>query len=157
MRYAKIDRCEIVNGKHVGVSVFVQGCTKKCKGCFNSSAWDFNGGEEWTNDTEEYVLNLCSNDYIKRLSVLGGEPMHPTNADCVIHLMKRFKESYPNKEIWMWTGYDFKDIPNKTVLDYADYIVDGEFKEELKDLTLEFRGSSNQKIWRKENMVWVCQ
>ena len=146
MRYAKIDSCEITNGKHVGLSLYVQGCDFHCKGCFNQSTWDFNGGREWTRNTEAYLLNLCSRDYIKRLSVLGGEPMHPLNADVVIDIMKKFKVLYPEKEIWMWTGYIYENIPNKDVLLYADYIIDGQFDINQKDLTLEFRGSRNQRL-----------
>lgn len=158
MRYAKIDSCEITNGKHVGVSLYVQGCEFHCKGCFNSSTWDFNNGREWDGTTENYVLDLCSKHYIKRLSCLGGEPMHPANADSVINLMKRFKELYPDKKVWMWTGYKFEDIPNKDVLNYADFIIDGLFKEKLKDLSLEFRGSSNQRVWEKgTDGIWVLK
>lgn len=154
MRYAKIDSCEITNGKHVGLSLYVQGCDFHCNGCFNSSTWDFNGGREWTEETENYVLELCGKPYILRLSALGGEPMHPLNANDVIHLMKGFKELYPDKEIWMWTGYLFENIPNKEVLEYADYIIDGQFKKNQKDLTLEFRGSKNQRMWKKVNGEW---
>ena len=155
MRYAKIDSCEITNGKHVGVSLYVQGCEFHCKGCFNPSTWDFNGGNKWTNKSEKYVLYLCGKPYIQRLSVLGGEPMHPLNAKKVIQLMKKFKKKYPDKELWCWTGYVFDKIPNKEILQYADYIIDGQFKECLKDITLAFRGSSNQCIWRKINGEWT--
>lgn len=153
-RYADIDKCEIVNGKYVGVSVYFQGCEFHCEGCFNPSTWDFNDGDEWNEDVQNKVLELCEKEYVHRLSILGGEPAHPLNNKAVVDLMKAFKEKFPEKKIWMWTGYLFENIPNKELLEYADFIVDGQFKINKKDLRLKFRGSSNQRIWKKQNGEW---
>ena len=153
-RYADIDKCEIVNGKYVGVSVYFQGCEFHCEGCFNPSTWNFNDGDEWNEDVQNKVLELCDREYIHRLSILGGEPAHPLNNETVVNLMKAFKERFPKKKIWMWTGYLFENIPNKELLQYADYIVDGQFQLDKKDLRLKFRGSSNQRIWEKRNGEW---
>ena len=137
-RYADIDKCEIVNGKYVGVSVYFQGCEFHCEGCFNPSTWNFNDGDEWNENVQNKVL----------------EPAHPLNNETVVSLMKAFKERFPEKKIWMWTGYLFENIPNKELLKYADYIVDGQFQLDKKDLRLKFRGSSNQRIWEKRNGEW---
>ena len=157
MRYAQITPFEICNGKGAGVSLFVQGCRFCCKGCFNSEAWDFNGGKEWTQETEDKFFELIDTPYIKRVAILGGEPLHPLNIDTVINIAKKTKEIYPNKQVYIWTGFLFDNIINKDILKYADVIIDGKYVDELKDLTLKWRGSSNQKIWEKDsNGRWCC-
>ena len=149
MRFASMRSMDISNGDGVGVALFVQGCEGFCKGCFNSETWDFNCGKEWTEETENKLMGLCSKPYITRLSMLGGEPLHPRNIETVIHIAKRFKSLYPDKKLYIWTGYLFNNICNKEILNYADVIIDGKYVEELRDLTLKWRGSSNQKIYRK--------
>ena len=147
MRYNTIRKMDISNGPGVRVSIFMQGCHFHCKGCFNEETWDFNGGEEFTDETINRVLELASADYIVGLSILGGEPMNPKNIDGTTRLAKAFKEKYPNKTLWSWSGYLFdKDLKDKEVMKYIDVLVDGTFKIDLFDPTLKWKGSSNQRV-----------
>ncbi len=147
MRYNTIRKMDISNGPGVRVSIFMQGCTFNCKNCFNPETHDFKAGKEFTDETINKVLDLCSNDYIVGLSILGGEPMHPKNIDGTLKLAKVFKEKYPDKNLWVWTGFLFdRDLKDKEVLKYIDVLVDGQFVDELHDFTLEWRGSSNQRV-----------
>lgn len=147
MRYNKIRKMDISNGPGVRVSVFMQGCSFHCKNCFNPETWDFEGGKEFTDETIEKVLELCSKEHVKGLSILGGEPMHPKNIDATTKLAKAFKEKYPNKNLWVWSGFEFdKDLKGKEVLNYIDVLIDGVYKDELHDPTLKWRGSSNQRV-----------
>ena len=147
MRYNLIRKMDISDGPGVRVSIFMQGCEFHCKNCFNPETWNFDGGQEFTDDTINEVLELSTPDYIKGLSILGGEPMHPTNIDGTLRLAKAFKEKYPNKTIWSWTGFLFdKDLKDKEVMKYIDVLVDGQYKDELHDFTLKWRGSSNQRV-----------
>ena len=147
MRYNTIRKMDISNGPGVRVSIFMQGCHFHCKGCFNEETWDFNGGEEFTDDTINRVLELSSADYIVGLSVLGGEPMHPNNIDGTPKLVKAFREKYPDKSIWIWSGFLFdKGLKDKEVLNYIDVLVDGTFKIDLFDPKLKWKGSSNQRV-----------
>lgn len=147
MRYNLIRKMDISNGPGVRVSVFMQGCSFHCKNCFNPETWDFEGGKEFTNETIEKVLELCSKEHVKGLSILGGEPMHPKNIDATTKLAKAFKEKYPNKNLWVWSGFEFdKDLKGKEVLNYIDVLIDGVYKDELHDPTLKWRGSSNQRV-----------
>ena len=147
MRYNLIRKMDISNGPGVRVSIFMQGCAFHCKNCFNPETWDFNGGKEFNDSTINEVLDLCKEDYIKGLSILGGEPMHPNNIEGTTKLAKAFKERYPNKTLWVWSGFLFdKDLKDKEVLKYVDTLVDGQYKDELHDFTLKWRGSSNQRV-----------
>ena len=146
MRYNKIRKMDISNGPGVRVSIFMQGCTFKCKNCFNPETHDFNGGEEFTDETIEKVLGLCDHEYIKGLSILGGEPMHPKNIDGTLKLAKAFKEKFPEKNIWSWTGFKFEDIKSKENIKYIDVLVDGQYVDELHDPNLKWKGSSNQRV-----------
>ena len=147
MRYNLIRKMDISNGPGVRVSIFMQGCAFHCKNCFNPETWDFNGGKEFTDDTIKEVLDLCQADYIKGLSILGGEPMHPNNIAGTTKLAKAFKERYPDKTLWVWSGFLFdRDLKDKEVLKYVDTLVDGQFVDELHDFTLKWRGSSNQRV-----------
>lgn len=147
MRYSKIRKMDISNGPGVRVSIFMQGCTFHCKNCFNSETWDFEGGKEFTDDTVEEILNLCGQSHIKGLSILGGEPMHPNNAEGTAKLAKAFKEKYPDKTVWMWSGFSFdKDLKDKEALKYVDVLVDGTYNNDLHDPTLKWKGSSNQRV-----------
>ena len=146
MRYNTIKQLDIANGKGCRVSLFVQGCSFNCPGCFNGAAKDFDGGKEFNNDTVSNLLELLKPEYISGLSILGGEPLHPRNRDEVIKLTKKFKEVYPTKTVWLWTGYLFEDIKDLLCESEIDVIVDGQFVEELKDLRLKYRGSSNQRV-----------
>ena len=147
MRYNLIRKMDISNGPGVRVSVFMQGCSFHCKNCFNSETWDFEGGKEFNDETIEKILNLCGQNYIEGLSILGGEPMHPTNIEGTTKLAKAFKEKYPNKSIWVWSGFLYdRDLKDKEVLKYIDVLVDGQYVDELHDPTLKWRGSSNQRV-----------
>lgn len=156
MNYADIKKIDVANGEGVRVSVFVSGCNHHCKGCFNQCAWDFNYGKKFTEKEEQQIIDYMNHDYISGLSLLGGEPLEPKNQEGLLPLVKKVKEKFPNKNIWCYTGFDFeKDIVEKMaknnettreLLKYIDIIVDGKFEEDKKDLKLQFRGSSNQKI-----------
>lgn len=148
MRYAKIVNEEISNGTGVGVSIFFQGCHFHCKNCFNPETWDYKGGNEWTEKTDDALRELISKPYIKRVSLLGGEPMDQSH---YVFAISYFVHAYRDDiKIWLYTGYTFEDIlnnPEKTLdISGVDVMVDGQFIEELKDLSLPFRGSSNQRI-----------
>lgn len=145
-KFNKIRKMDIANGPGVRVSIFMQGCPFHCKGCFNKETWDFNEGQDFTNNEIAEIINLAKDDYIKGLSILGGEPLHPNTIEATKELAKAFKEKYPNKTIWLWTGYLFENIPNKEALNYIDVLIDGQFKEELHDPRLKWRGSSNQRV-----------
>lgn len=156
MNYADIKKIDVANGEGVRVSVFVSGCNHHCKGCFNQCAWDFNYGKEFSEKEEQQIIDYMNHDYISGLSLLGGEPLEPRNQEGLLPLVKKVKEKFPNKNIWCYTGFDFeKDVvgrmakDNETtreLLKYIDVIVDGKFEEDKRDLKLQFRGSSNQKI-----------
>lgn len=151
MRYNKIRKMDISDGEGIRVSLFVQGCEFHCKGCFNPNTWDFEGGKEFTTETLNTLLDLCDNEIIQGLSILGGEPMHPANRETVIDIMRAFKFRFPNKNIWMWTGYTLEKLLSendediKSMLIYLDYLVDGQFVEEKKNLNLKWAGSENQR------------
>ena len=145
MRYNKIRKMDISNGPGVRVSIFMQGCSFNCKNCFNKETHDFCGGKEFDDSTIERVLELCDNENIEGLSILGGEPMHPTNIEGTTKLAKAFKEKYPNKTVWSWSGYTFdNDLKDKEVIKYLDVLVDGQYKDDLSNPTLTWRGSENQ-------------
>ena len=156
MNYAEIKNCDIANGPGVRVSLFVSGCTHRCKGCFNEVAWDFNYGQPFTQDTIDEILKMLSPDYVKGITLLGGEPFEPENQPAILDLLRQVKKQYPEKTVWAFSGYLFdKDILSgrlgpweitKEYLSYVDVLVDGPFVESKKDLNLRFRGSSNQRI-----------
>lgn len=147
MRYNKIRKMDISNGPGVRVSIFMQGCTFKCKNCFNPETHDFNGGTEFTNEVIDKVLDLCDKDYIVGLSILGGEPLHPKNIEGTTLLAKKFKEKFKDKTIWVWSGFLYdRDLKDKEILNYIDVLVDGQFKEELHNPKLKWCGSSNQRV-----------
>lgn len=176
MNYAQIKKTDVANGPGIRVSLFVSGCTHGCRGCFNSEAWDFGYGREYTPQTEEEILQALAPGYIRGFSVLGGEPMEPENRGTVLALLEKVRRYYPEKDIWCYTGYEYeKDLlrwvaqekeqkaetarepvyeaknPAEAVqvarlLSLIDVLVDGEFVEEKKNLRLAFRGSENQRL-----------
>ena len=147
MKYNLIRKMDISNGPGLRVSVFMQGCEFHCKNCFNPETWDFEGGKDFNKETIDEVLELCNKDHIKGLSILGGEPMHPKNIEATTELAKAFKEKYPNKNIWVWSGFKFdEDLKDKEVMNYIDVLVDGRYSDELHDPTLKWKGSSNQRV-----------
>lgn len=160
--YMTIKNFEVANGDGIGVSIFLSGCTLRCKGCFNKEAWDFNAGQPFTDETLEYLMDLCGNEHINHLSILGGDGFAPDNIKTTYKICKTFKERYPNKKLWLWTGYDLQidsfidgyngkfggDISlwGKTFY-LCDIVIDQPFIEELKDLkNLKWCGSSNQRV-----------
>ena len=168
MNYCELKTNDVANGPGVRVSLFVSGCTHRCKGCFNEASWDFNAGEEFTKDVEDKILEALSPSYISGLTLLGGEPFEHANQQGLLPFLRRVKETYPQKNIWCFTGYLFdKDIlgrmckewpETKEMLDMIDVLVDGEFILEKRNLMLKFKGSSNQrtidvKSSLKENKV----
>ena len=164
MRYNKIRKMDISNGPGVRVSIFLQGCSFHCENCFNPETWDFEGGEEFTEKTVEEVIRLCGKPQIKGLSILGGEPMNPQNIKATEMLAKAFKEKYPEKNLWGWSGYTFEDYLSKQdVLKYFDVIVDGQFVDKLRNPKLEWRGSENQRVidvqksLEKGEVVKICE
>lgn len=146
MRYNKIRKMDISNGPGIRVSIFMQGCSFHCKDCFNSETWDFKAGKEFNDEVINKVLDLASLPHIVGLSILGGEPMHPNNREGTIKLAKAFKKRYPNKDIWVWSGYLFDELKDIEGLSYIDTLVDGRFVLEQANPTLKFRGSSNQRV-----------
>lgn len=193
MRYTSIRSLDVSNGENIGVSLFTQGCDRKphCKNCFNPETWDFNGGKEWTEETKNKFLELIDRPYIKRVSILGGEPLAEQNLDGVLDLIQTIREKYPipqndnrenpyklrvsendnsdeirislpEKTIWLYTGYDFQEIfrgessciskkglndfKRRQIIKLCDVIVDREYIDEQRDITLKWRGSSNQRV-----------
>lgn len=156
MNYAEIKNFDIANGLGVRVSLFVSGCTHHCKNCFNQMTWDFKYGKEFTKEVEDLIIDYLKPEHITGLSLLGGEPMEPSNQRALVSFVRRVKETYPQKDIWCYTGYLFdRELLQESrarcevtdeLLSYIDVLVDGKFVEELKDLSLKFRGSSNQRI-----------
>lgn len=156
MNYAVIKNCDVANGTGVRVSVFVSGCTHRCRGCFNEEAWDFDYGEPFTKEVEDKIIRYLKPGYIQGLSLLGGEPFEYANQQGLLPLLRRVKQIYPEKDVWCYTGYIFEDDilgkmcekwqETREMLSYIDILVDGPFVEEKKDLNLMFRGSSNQRL-----------
>lgn len=148
MRYASIRKMDIVNGPGVRVSVFTQGCNIHCDGCFSTEIWSFDGGKEFTEEIRDFILDLCDKPHIAGLSILGGEPLSTLNYNELLDLIMKFRERFPDKTIWMWTGYIFEEL-NNTQLDIVkmvDVLVDGPWTQNLGDFSLKYRGSSNQRV-----------
>ena len=156
MNYAEIKPTDIANGEGVRVSLFVSGCRRHCKGCFNEVAWDFSFGKAFTDETEELLLNMLSPHYIAGLSLLGGDPFEPENQRALLPFLRRMKERFPEKNVWCYTGYTYVDgvlkehavqtDATREMISLIDVLVDGPFIEEAKDIRLKFRGSSNQRV-----------
>ena len=156
MNYADIKRVDVANGPGIRVSLFVSGCTHHCKGCFNPETWDFNFGELFTEKQIDEIISYLEPGHIKGLSLLGGEPFEYSNQQGLLPLLRKVKEVYPDKDVWCYTGYSFDENivkemmvkwpETRELIKYIDIIVDGKFIQELKDLNLIFRGSSNQRI-----------
>ena len=167
MNYADIRPIDVANGPGIRVSLFVSGCTHACPGCFNPEAWDFGYGQPFTKDEEDAILTHLAKPYVKGLSLLGGEPFHPSNQAAVLELVKRVREAHPGKDIWGYTGYLYEDLlagkvgeHSRELLEQLDVLVDGPFVLEQKELSLRFRGSANQRLIdvpasrKAGNVVW---
>ena len=171
MRFGAIKNCDIANGEGVRVTIFVSGCTHHCKGCFQPETWNFDYGEEYTEETEEKILQMLDAVYIDGLTLLGGEPMEPENQRALLPLLRKIHERFPNKNVWCYTGFTLENDLLETaephggrihpdgsvlsrprcevtdeMLSLIDILVDGEFVEEQKNISLSFRGSENQRI-----------
>lgn len=153
MNYAQIRPVDVANGPGIRVSLFVSGCTHACPGCFNPEAWDFDYGQPFTRGEEDAILTHLAKPYVKGLSLLGGEPFHPANQAAVLELVERVRDSYPDKDIWCYTGYLYEDLlagkvgeHSRALLERLDVLVDGPFVLEQKELSLRFRGSANQRL-----------
>ena len=158
MHYSTIKWIDIANGEGVRVSLFVSGCTRHCKTCFNEIAWDFTHGDVFDESVEERILTALQSDYIAGVSLLGGEPLEPQNQRALYPFVKRLKKTFPQKTVWCYTGCTFDDKSGmlkdtqkntevtKDLIALFDVLVDGPYLEELKDVRLKFRGSSNQRI-----------
>lgn len=153
MNYAAIKNCDIANGPGVRVSLFVSGCTHHCPGCFNEVAWDFNYGQPFTQEVMDRIVQMLRPDYIRGLTLLGGEPFEPENQGAIVQLLRQVKRELPQKSIWAFSGYLFdRDIlsgrlgDTREYLSYLDVLVDGPFIEAQKNLSLRFRGSENQRL-----------
>lgn len=165
MKYATIKWTDIANGEGVRISLFVSGCTHHCKNCFNQIAWDFNYGADFGVDVQNKIIKELSNNYIAGISLLGGEPLEPQNQEALFPFIKRVRAVYPNKTIWCYTGFVLdettgalkeihKNTPvTKTLISMFDVLVDGAYVEELKDIRLKFRGSSNQRVIDVQNTL----
>ncbi len=156
MNYGEIKKTDIGNGEGVRVSLFVSGCTHHCQGCFNRETWDFSYGKPFTEETQQEIVRLLNADYIFGLSILGGEPFEPENQRALLPLLRQVKERYPGKNIWCYTGYLFdRELLKESrarcevtdeILSLTDVLVDGEFIQEQRNISLRFRGSENQRI-----------
>lgn len=156
MNYGRIKTFDISNGEGIRVSLFVSGCRNHCKNCFNPETWDFKYGTKFTSSTIHYILDKLRPSKVRGLTILGGEPLEPENQETLLCLIRRVKESYPEKTIWLYTGFTWEELHNSNcrahtsylpvILSEIDVLVDGRFEESKKDLRLKFRGSTNQRI-----------
>ena len=162
MRYAQIRSMDISDGEGVGVSLFVQGCDRHCFNCFNSETWDFNGGKEWTEEIKNKFMKLIDRPYIRRISILGGEPLAEQNLDEVLSLIKEIRILFPEKTIWLYTGYTYSEIfrgqalclsqeglnnfKRRKIISNINVLVDGRYIDSQRDITLRWRGSKNQRV-----------
>lgn len=156
MNYCEIKNCDIANGNGVRVTLFVSGCTNHCEGCFQPQTWDFDFGQPFTYETEQSIIEMLSPDYINGLTLLGGDPMEPKNQQALLPFVRRVKAKLPTKTVWAYSGFTYEELKTEgsyprceatdELLDLIDVLVDGRFEQELKDICLRFRGSSNQRI-----------
>lgn len=146
MKYLNILDCDIIDGDGVRVTLFVSGCSHHCKGCHNPESWDAFGGKEFTEETIERIEKLLDRDFVDGLTLSGGDPLFFQNRSEITKLCKRIKEKFPQKTIWLYTGYEYEEVKTLEVFDYVDVVVDGPFKIDLRDVSLAFRGSPNQRI-----------
>ncbi len=145
MRYHNITHDDMLNGEGLRTVLWVSGCTHHCPNCQNPITWDINGGLPFDDGAERELFQELAKGYISGLTFSGGDPLHPDNRAEVTRLAKKFKEKYPNKNIWLYTGYLWEQISNLEIVQYLDVVIDGKFMEELKDNQLEWKGSSNQR------------
>ena len=146
MYYAGLNKCDLANGPGFRVSLFVSGCRNRCEGCFQPETWSFTYGKEFTRETLLELMEMLDKDSIEGLSILGGDPFEPENRECVLDICEQVRKFRPDRDIWVWTGYNFEDLKELPVMRYIDVLVDGRFEKDKKDLRLKWRGSSNQRV-----------
>ena len=146
MRYLKISNFDTANGLGIGNVLWVSGCSHHCPQCHNPQTWDKNAGEEFTEEVLDNLLDKLKRPYIKRLTLSGGDPLFLGNRDEITNVVRKVKKNFPNIKIWCYTGYLWEEVKDLPCMDYIDVLVDGEFKIDLKDITLPFCGSSNQRV-----------
>ena len=151
VRLSTINKNDFINGEGVSVSLWMQGCPHRCPGCHNPELWNYNGGVEKTIDEvlKEIYAAISANNIQRNFSVLGGEPLCPENIEDVIQIIKNVKASFPNIKVFIWTGYNLDELKNKEIFEYTDVLITGRYIQALRDITLKWRGSSNQKILYK--------
>lgn len=155
MNYYKIEKCSVSNGTGCRVVLFVSGCSHHCRECFNPETWDANSGIPFNEAAEQELFDNLNHDYISGITFGGGDPLFPANRETVTEIARKVKKKFPDKTIWLYTGYLFEEVKNLPIMQYADVVVDGKFVVEQKDITLAWRGSSNQRVWRKsKNGDW---
>lgn len=168
MHVGEVMTADVANGEGMRVSVFVSGCRNHCKGCFQPQTWDFNYGREYTPEIEQFIIDELSKSYYDGITILGGDPMEPENQEPVLRLLRRIKKELPDKNVWAYTGYvydrdlvpggkRFVDGVTRELLESIDILIDGRFVEELKNLMLNFRGSSNQRIIKMKETLEIGQ
>lgn len=170
MNYGKIYDCDCSNGPGMRIVLFVSGCTHHCEGCFNSQTWDFQYGTTFTEKTQQNLLSLLAPNYISGLTLLGGEPMEPSNQRALLPFLRRVREKFSDKTIWLYSGYTFEELTLSSrakcestdeILSLCDVLVDGEFIQDKKNITLKFRGSENQRVLdlhcslKKREPIWL--
>lgn len=156
MHYGEIKNCDVANGEGVRVTLFVSGCTNRCEHCFQPQTWDFEYGQPFTAETENYILSLLAPSHISGLTILGGEPFEPSNQRALLPFVRQVRTAYPTKNIWCFTGFTYEELKTDgshprcevtdDLLELLDVLVDGRFVHALKDISLRFRGSSNQRL-----------
>jgi len=156
MHYGEIKNCDVANGEGVRVTLFVSGCTNRCEHCFQPQTWDFEYGQPFTAETESYLLSLLAPSHISGLTILGGEPFEPSNQQALLPFVRRVRKTFPDKNIWCFTGFTYEELKTDgshprceatdELLELLDVLVDGRFVNALKDISLRFRGSSNQRL-----------
>ena len=146
MKYHNITHCDMLNGSGIRVVLWVSGCDHNCKGCQNPITWDVNNGIPFDEDAYQEIINDLEQDYCSGITFSGGDPMHIDNRECILIVCQDIKKLYPNKTIWMYTGYTFEQIKDSPILKYIDVLVDGEYKEELRNIEMHWAGSTNQRI-----------
>lgn len=156
MHYGEIKDCDIANGPGVRISLFVSGCTNHCENCFQPQTWDFNYGQPFTSEAEDKIINMLAPSYIRGLTILGGEPFEPKNQAELLPFVKRVREAYPNKDIWAFSGFTYEELNDPTAYPHTDVtaellwnidvLVDGRYVEKLRNISLRFRGSENQRL-----------
>ena len=161
MKYSKIRKLDVTNGPGIRVSLFVSGCSHNCEGCFNKDQQDFNYGDDWTEETEKYFLDLVSNPVVVGLNILGGEPLQQTVDSSLLDLLTKVNEIYPDKDIWLWTGDLFEDAiknPKKLALiKKVDVLIDGRFEIDKRNIKLKYRGSENQRVIDVKASLASCE